>query len=504
MTLTERLEELVRAGFPGVYVTSHEHDDALADIAALCRRKSWPLAAWDLDHGLVRPSSPAGTDIPAPDLGPGPADPVAALRALPGLATPDGAALLVLRNPHRLLGSPELIQALDTALAAAKPARLCVVILAPVCSLPPELERQFVLVEHELPGRDALLGIARGVATEPGELPAGAELDAVLEAAAGLTRLEAEGAFALSLVRYGRLEPPALWELKAQALKRSGLLSLHRGGESFADLGGLQALKAFCSRALRPSRRPDVQARGLLLLGVPGTGKSALAKAIGTETGRPTIGLDVGALMGSLVGETESRVRSALQQIDAMAPCVVLIDEVEKALAGGADGGRGDSGVGARLFGALLSWLNDRTADAFVVCTANDVSRLPPEFARAQRFDGIFFLDLPGPEGREAIWRQYLARYGLDPMQARPDCAGWTGAEIQACCRLAALLDEPLRVAARQVVPVAHTAAESIERLRAWAAGRCLDADRPGLYTRGPEPKSSRPGRGLRARPSEN
>lgn len=500
MTLAERLEELVRAGFPGVYVSSHEHDDALAEIAGLCTRRRWPLAAWDLDRGLVRPDLAGG-----PDNGPsGPSDPVAALRALPGMAPPDGAALLVLRNLHRLFGSPELIQALDTALAAAKLARCCIVLLAPVCSLPPELERQFVLVEHELPGREQLLGIARGVATEPGELPAGTELDAVLEAASGLTRLEAEGAFALSLVRHGRLEPPALWELKAQALKRSGLLTLHRGGESFADLGGLQALKTFCTRALRPGRRSDVTARGLLLLGVPGTGKSALAKAIGTETGRPTVCLDVGALMGSLVGETESRVRSALQQIDALAPCVVLIDEVEKALAGAADGGRGDSGVGARLFGQLLTWLNDRQSDSFVVCTANDISKLPPELARAERFDAIYFLDLPGPEGRQAIWRQYLARYGLDPAQAKPDCAGWTGAEIQACCRLAALLDEPLLAVARLVVPVSQTAAESIERLRTWAAGRCLDADRPGLYTRTTTKSSTRPGRGLRTGPSEN
>ncbi len=128
--------------------------------------------------------------------------------------------------------------------------------------LPPELEAQFVVVEHEPPGRGQLEAIARGVATEPGELPEGDGLGAVLDAAAGLARAEAEGAFALSLVRHGRLLPAPLWEIKAGMLRKSGLLALHRGGASFAGLGGLDALKAFCSRALRPGRPAGVRARG--------------------------------------------------------------------------------------------------------------------------------------------------------------------------------------------------------------------------------------------------
>jgi hypothetical protein len=134
----------------------------------------------------------------------------------------------------------------------------------------------------------------------------------VIDAAGGLTRFEAEGAFSLSLVRQGRLAARELWELKTQALKKSGLLTLHRGGERFADLGGLDSLKTFCTRALRPDRRSDVRARGVLLLGPPGSGKSALCKALGNETGRPTLIIDVGALMGSLVGATEANVRQAL------------------------------------------------------------------------------------------------------------------------------------------------------------------------------------------------
>jgi SpoVK/Ycf46/Vps4 family AAA+-type ATPase len=186
--------------------------------------------------------------------------------------------------------------------------------------------------------------------------------------------------------------------------------------------------------------------------------------------------------MGSLVGSTESNIRQALRLIDAMSPCVVMIDEVEKALAGVASSGQTDSGVTARLFGTFLSWLNDRTSDSYVICTCNDISKLPPEFSRSERFDGIWFLDLPSRQQKTAIWRIYLALFELEAGQARPKDDLWTGAEIRACCRLASLLDLPLTAAAQNVVPVAVTAAESVEQLRQWASGRCLDAEAGGIY----------------------
>ncbi len=190
--------------------------------------------------------------------------------------------------------------------------------------------------------------------------------------------------------------------------------------------------------------------------------------------------LDVGSLMGSLVGQSEERTRQALRIIDAMAPCVAMIDEVEKAFAG--VNSHGDSGVTSRMFGTFLSWLNDHTSDVFVVCTANDVSKLPPEFGRSERFDGIFFLDLPGREEKDAIWNIYLDQFEIDRNQRMPDDVNWTGAEIKACCRLSALLDVPLIQSAQNVVPVAVTAAESVDRLRTWASGRCLSAQQPGIY----------------------
>jgi ATPase family associated with various cellular activities (AAA) len=385
-------------------------------------------------------------------------------------------------------------------LIAGKQQRTFLVVLSPVVQVPVELEKLFVVIEHTLPDRVQLERIARELtADHPEDLPQGEDLVRVLDAAAGLTRYEAEGAFALSLTRHNALRPESIWELKAQALKKNNLLTLHRGGERFDSLGGLTNLKDFCRRALRPGR--SVKPRGILLLGVPGVGKSAFAKGLGNESGRPTLLLDVGALLGSLVGQSEANLRQALRIADAMSPAVLFVDEIEKALSG--VGGQGDSGVATRMFGTLLTWLSDHTSDVFFVGTSNDVSRLPPEFARAERFDSCFFLDLPTTHEKDLIWAMYRTQYGIPEAQARPDDTSWTGAEIKSCCRLAALLDVPLTQAAHHVVPVAVTASEQVERLRAWASGRCLSASAPGVYRRDGE-TPPRPGRRVQRGPGNN
>ena len=200
---------------------------------------------------------------------------------------------------HRFFQSAELLAAIRSTLAAGKTRRTCLVLIQPTGDLPPELKRDFAVLDHPLPSREELDGVAKGVATEQGELPE--EMWAVLDAAAGLTRSEAENAFALSLVRHGKLDPDPLWELKAKQLTGSGPLSLHRNGPGFQALGGLNALKDFCRSALT-NRHPHAEPKGVLCLGPPGTGKSAFAKALGSEVGRPTLSLDIGGLMGSLVG----------------------------------------------------------------------------------------------------------------------------------------------------------------------------------------------------------
>ena len=219
MTLGERLSEFVRAAFTGLWVQSFEHDDAIAEIAQLCHQQRWALATWDIDRGLnfQGRDTDSGTSVSA-------GDPLTAIRSLGAMANPEGTSLLVLQNFNRFLNNIEVVQALDSAIAAGKTGRTFVVVLSAVVNIPVELERQFVVIEHDLAGRDQLERIARGIATEPGELPGGEELTAVLDAAAGLTRVEAENALSLSLVRHNRVTPDVLWELKAQTLKKSGFI----------------------------------------------------------------------------------------------------------------------------------------------------------------------------------------------------------------------------------------------------------------------------------------
>jgi hypothetical protein len=250
MPLSTNLREYIAACFTSIWIQSHEHEDALAEIAQLCRDEDWRLATWDVSQGLRI----AGQSEEADSNG---TDPLAAIRSINSLATPDGTAILVLSNFHRFMNSAEIVQALQHQIVKGKQNRTFVVILSPVVQIPTELEKQIVVIEHELPGRDQLEELARSIATEDGELPEGDELSTVLDAAAGLTRYEAEGAFSLSLVREQAIRPQTIWELKSQTLKKSGLVSLHRGSESFDDLGGLDALKSFCTRAMRRQADPQ-------------------------------------------------------------------------------------------------------------------------------------------------------------------------------------------------------------------------------------------------------
>src|SRR6266705_3756711 len=326
MKLADQLTDYVHAAFTGLWVQTQEPDEAEREILQLARHQQWKTAVWDVADGLrvCSPATKAHADV-------GPGDPLAALRALPGLADSAGTALLLMHNFHHFLSSPEVIQTTFTQLIAGKQQRTFLVVLSPVVQIPVELEKLFVVLEHRLPDREQLEHIARELTSDsPEDLPQGDDLQRVLDAAAGLTRYEAEGAFALSLTRHDALRPEAIWELKAQTLRKNNLLTLHRGQERFDSLGGLANLKNFCRRALQPGKR--VKPRGVLLLGVPGTGKSAFCKALGNETGRPTLVLDIGALMGSLVGATEQNIRAALRIADAMSPAILFVDELEKGL----------------------------------------------------------------------------------------------------------------------------------------------------------------------------
>jgi ATPase family associated with various cellular activities (AAA) len=486
MKLIQQLTDYVNACFTGLWLRTFEPDEAQREIAALAKKKQWHVIAWDIAQGYGDALEKSNRNSPG--------DPLAILDAQLSRPGTDATTIVLLHNYHRFLNAPMVVQKLYNKILEGKSTRVFITILSPVVQIPVELEKIFVVLEHELPDNEALTSIMKSFDTTPHEAT-----PEVLNAAAGLTRYEAEGAFALSTARHGEPKPEEIWELKEGMLKKSGLLELHRGDSSFRDLGGLDQLKSFCVRALAPRKWLDdadpsnamaevmrprtVKPKGILLLGVPGTGKSAFAKALGNETKRPTLILDVGSLFGSLVGQTEDRIRQALKIADAMAPCILFVDEIEKALAGTNSSHDGDSGVSKRLFGTLLTWLNDHESDVFFIATCNDITKMPPEFSRAERFDGIFFLDLPTQEERRNIWQLYIDHFGVSGVNV-PTASddSWTGAEIKACCRLAALLGIPLSEAAQNVVPVARTSADKVAALREWASGRCLSASGQGIY----------------------
>jgi SpoVK/Ycf46/Vps4 family AAA+-type ATPase len=230
--------------------------------------------------------------------------------------------------------------------------------------------------------------------------------------------------------------------------------------------------------------------RGILMLGVQGCGKSLCAKAVANQWRLPLLRFDMGRMFGSLVGSSEDNVRRAIAVAESIAPAILWVDEIDKAFAGSLGSGVTDGGTTARVFGTFLTWLSEKTAPIFVVATANDISQLPPELFRKGRLDEIFFVDLPGQEEREEIFRIHIAKRGRDPGQFDLGaCADMTpdfsGAEIEEAINSALydafstrqeLTTEHITRAISQTVPMAKTMDEQIHRLRTWAEGRARNA----------------------------
>jgi len=459
-SLKEILPNYINACFSALWIKSSEPNEVVRELAELSKAESWDLVTWDIEQGYGEEN-----EVPIP---------LSAVQQIKTFGDGQKPQLVVLRHFHRFLGSIEVIQALERQIQNGKQTRTSVVVLSPVVQIPVELENLFTVVEHPFPDKEQLQKIAEGILDA--KLPNDMNTQCVLDAVAGMTRMEAEDAFSLSVSKHDRLVPEPIWQLKANMLRESSALRLYRG--EIPRLGGLDNLTRFCHQVLSPSTSAHGEpAKGVMLLGVSGSGKSAFAKWLGHSVQRPTLVLDIGALMGSLVGQTEAALRESLKLIDAMSPCVVMIDEVEKAMSTSGN----DGGISARIFGTLLTWLNDRHSDSFVVCTANDISKLPPEFTRAERFDGIFFVDLPDKAARDQIWTIYEQHYGFEKPE-RPEDTDWTGAEIKACCRQAVKQNLSLKDAAQYIIPITSTASEAIHALRNWASGRCLDAARAGIY----------------------
>jgi SpoVK/Ycf46/Vps4 family AAA+-type ATPase len=396
-----------------------------------------------------------------------------------------------LRNYHFSIKEPVVIQAVQNNLPAYKAKGITLVLVAPDADLPPELEREVVVLDFPLPTREELKGILAGLEESTGVKPENE--DAVLDAAQGLTWEEAENALALALVRQKSFDPKTITELKAQMVKKSAALEFSQFTETFETLGGLENLKEWTLNRFK-NRRPGLPFRGILLLGVPGTGKSHFAKALGNQVGWPCLSLNLGKVFGSLVGESEAKMREALKVVDAMAPCILFLDEIEKGLAG-VGGSSTDGGTTQRVGGTFLTWLNDHTSEVFVIATCNEYSKLPPEYTRMGRWDAIFFVDNPGPGEREQIlniyWRQFVGEVSA-LVGAREALDGYSGAEIRQVAIEAAYNGEDLQAATRFVIPISKSQKTQMDALREWARARTIPASRkasqeanPGFDDRG-------------------
>ncbi len=413
----------VRAGYPILYVVTAEEERAIDLIATsldgdLAKRKPY---VWSVSRGLL------GMDHKLVD--PKTADPK---RVLPFLLDFKQPGVFILEDFHFFIDerspfAPLAIRQLRDLVAPFPASRKTLVLLSSVLKLPPELEKDITVLDLELPAEEELLAVLEETLEQVKDNPRvevnleGDAREQIVKALSGLTRIEAENALAKVIVTHSRIDPAEVDVLlaeKEQIIRKSGMLEFYALPERFGSIGGLDLLKQWLrqrGRAFSESARQFglPNPRGLLLVGVPGCGKSLTAKAVAAEWRMPLLKFDLSKVFASLVGQAEENMRRALKMAEAVAPCVLWIDEIEKGLAG-ARGGAGDSGVTTRVFGTLLTWMEENRKQVFIIATANDIDGLPPELLRKGRFDEIFFIDLPSPRERAAILAIHLARHHRD------------------------------------------------------------------------------------------
>lgn len=487
------LELLVRSRYPIVWVETSEEERARKLIEGVAGTLNKKVFHWDC-LGDMNGAGGAVKDTATPE------------RALEHIRRSSERAIYVLYDFHPYLRAeePSVIRRLRKVGHELKHSYKTVIIVSPLAGIPQELEKQVTLIDLPLPTYEdlkALLdGILKSVQGHP-DLKVEADerlLDRVVKASLGLTLAEAENLYlkaAVSDRRFGPEDLSLVLQEKKQVLRKTGVLDYFETEENMSRVGGLEGLKkwlvdrqdAFSEEARRFGLP---QPKGLLLLGVQGCGKSLVAKAIAGLWQLPLLRLDVGSLFSAYIGSTEANMRKAIRVAETLAPAVLWLDEIEKGLAGLESSGAVDAGVTARIFSSFLLWMQEKTAPVFVVATANDVRRLPPELLRKGRFDEIFFIDLPREKDRAEIFRIHVAKRGRKPKDydlfaLSKHTDGFSGAEIEgvvvaglykAFAAKRELQHGDLLEALSELIPLSRTMAENIEGLRRWAAQRARPA----------------------------
>jgi AAA+ superfamily predicted ATPase len=508
--MLQEIERSILANVPVLYVVTPEERLFTGKLEAFCVRKRRRLWVYKVSTGLVRITF-SGTGEFWFESQEGRVheelkDPIALLEHLKRVRCNDG--LFLLLDFHEFLRDPVVRRLLKDVAERFKASRNNVIILSPVLELPRSLMHAVSVTEFPLPAREelaqaleAILKTLKGRRVAVG-LDKG-ERERLVAAGRGMTMAQFEDCLARAAVTCsGTVDARFIDEMirgKKRFIRQEGLLEFFDTADTMAQVGGLEQLKAWLAKR-RDAYGAEAEAfglpppKGILLLGVQGCGKSLTAKACASLWQFPLLRLDTGALFSGQVGSSEESTRRAIRLAEAVSPCVLWIDEIEKAMAGVGSSSFSDAGTAARVFASLATWLQEKSAPVFVIATANSVTSLPPELIRKGRWDEIFFLDLPGLGERKTIFSIHLARRKRDPRdfdidQLARSCPDYSGAEIEqavigglydAFDQRRPLTTEDILKNLEEQVPLSTTMAEQIQALRAWAAtrARAASADR--------------------------
>ncbi|MEQ8956577.1 MAG: AAA family ATPase, partial [Coleofasciculus sp. C2-GNP5-27] len=408
--------------------------------------------------------------------------------------------IYIFKDLHPFIDSPATTRWLRDAIASFKAAQKTIILMSPLQQVPIELEKEVVVIDYPLPDLTELNQVlSQQLDKTKGRRTTTETREKLLKAALGLTRDEAEKVYRKAQVKAGRLteaEVDIVLSEKKQLIRRNGILEYIEEDETIDSVGGLEELKrwlkqrsgAFTERA-REYGLP--QPKGMLILGVPGCGKSLIAKTTSRLWGLPLLRLDMGRVYdGSMVGRSEANLRNALKTAESISPAILFIDELDKSFAGSSGSADSDGGTSSRIFGSFLTWMQEKTSPVFVMATANRVERLPGEFLRKGRFDEIFFVDLPNKEERQQIFNIHLSKRRrdinrFDIEQLATICDGFSGAEIEQAL-IAAMYEAfaqdreftqlDIIAAIKATLPLSRTMTEQVTALRDWARQRARPA----------------------------
>lgn len=489
----ENIREYLKAGYPALIIKTFEETRVIKELIRIGKGLELNCKVWSITKGWVDQITNQSQEA---------YDPVSALQAI---VNNDDFCIYVLQNYHHYIDNPEVQQLIKDLIPIAKEKARYIVFVSAKFDLPTEIEKEVTVIDYQFPSFDELNDVLNVVINSLGEESeitrisnSIADRKKLVESAQGLTCAEAENAFALALVRHKEFNHEAIETVqkeKANIIKKTGILEYIPPKFSLDDIGGLAQLKQWLkhrqrafSDAARAYGLPSP--RGVLLVGVPGAGKSLTAKAVSASWKLPLLRFDVGKVFGSLVGQSEEQMRKALQTAEAIAPCILWLDEIEKGMAGLGSSGSTDSGTTARVFGTFLTWMQEKEKPVFVFATANNVSSLPPEMLRKGRFDELFFVDLPNQQEREEIFRIHLSKRNRcfadsDIVTLAKAAEGYGGSEIEesvisgmykAFGEGRELTPDDVLQALKETKPLSETMKEDIERIRNWANSRARNA----------------------------